>query len=188
MIDIREEVEKIQKKPYETRVRILWVIVLVCGVILIGLWVLSLKNTLKGVDKSSLIAAPTANTQTEKNDIVSVERIETTGDELKIYFNVENNSDDIINLPKTNDIELNGDELSFHPLRMTDRQGNPFVQKVLSHTKNFGILIFGQETVSLTQADLTFNQMFFEKTDTQYFKQELNLDLTKLNENGKLRN
>ena len=69
---------------------------------------------------------------------------------------------------------------------MTDRQGQLFVEKVLSNTQNFGILVF--DNLEAESATLTFNQMFFEQNPTQILSQKFELDFKKLQQDSNLRN
>jgi hypothetical protein len=186
---MKDFLTKLQNQPYETRIKILWGTVLAAGFILVIIWVLSLKSTISGIDGASLIQLnPTTTSNTKQTEIAyaSVERVESTAQFLKIYFNLNNPTDDILNTAKLQNITLTFTGNSIQPQSMTDRQGNPFVQKVLSHTQNFGILVFSASPVH--QASLTFDQMFLEKNSTDVFQQKLELNLDELIKNSNVRN
>jgi hypothetical protein len=180
-------IRKIQDKPYETRVRILWATVGIAGIVLVAIFVFNTKNSLKDVDGKELInidvPSTTAMTQTP---YASVERVERTEKVLKIYFNFNNPTDDILNVSKLSDISLSFDNSKLNPKNITDRQGQAFVQKILSHTQNFGILVF--DPINSGQVTLTFDQMSLEKNPNNIFRQELNLNLDELTETINPRN
>jgi len=184
-----DQIEKIQKKPYESRLKILWSVVAICAVVLLVLWIFNIKNTFQNLDGKSLLKSqPTVSGATPeiKIPIVGVERVETKNNELLIYFNFDNQTDEILSVPKLEDIKLTYNDQVLNPSKITNRQNEPIVQKVLSKTQVFGILTFAKANTE--EATLTFDHMFFESNTSQMFKQTLELDLTKLNSNGKLRN
>ncbi|OGE80099.1 MAG: hypothetical protein A2660_00525 [Candidatus Doudnabacteria bacterium RIFCSPHIGHO2_01_FULL_45_18] len=185
---IKKFLTKLQAKPYETRVKILWGTVIVIGILLIMFWVSDLKGTIKGIDTSNLVDLNPSdqNTVLTKTPFAAVERVELSGTLMKIYFNFTNSSDDILNVSKLNDVSLNINDTSLTPQKMTDRQNAQFVQKVLSHSQSFGILTF--EAAAAKTATLTFDQMFFEKAASDILQQKLELDLEQLTKSEKIRN
>lgn len=188
-MDLRETIKNLQNKPYETRVKILWLTIGIVAVILVAIWVFSLKSTIQGLNGKNLIKADqTTKSNSAKTDtaFVSVERVEQTGNSFKIYFNVNNSTDDILNFPDLTNITLEVNGQSLNPTQIFDRQNNPFVKKILSHTQNFGTLVY--PTVNATSGKLTIDQMSFEKTTDQIFQQELNLNFTELKKSSNLRN
>ena len=185
---MKDFLTRLQNQPYETRIKILWGTVLGAAIILVIIWVLSLKSTISGIDGSSLIKLNTTTTSTTEQAQVayaSVERAEST-DVLKIYFNLNNPTNDILNASKLLNITLTSNGTQIQPTAITDRQGNPFVQKVLSHTQNFGILTF--PAITIHQGTLTFDQMFLEKTPNNVFQQKLELNFDELIKNSNVRN
>lgn len=182
-------IKKLQEKPYETRLRILWGTVMVAAIALVIIFVFNIKNTLQGVDGKKLIDIDNSSNQANvlsEIPYAEVERVERTEKVLKIYFNFKNPTDDIVNISKLTDITLIFDSNTLKPQSMTDRQGNVFVQKILSHTQNFGILIFTPINTNL--ATLTFDQMTLEKSPSNVFQQKLELNLDELSETTKVRN
>lgn len=188
MMKLIDLVDKIQAKPYETRVRILWGTALAATAIIIVIWALNLRSTFNGVSKSDLIkiSNPADSVALTNKTFAGAERIERTGGLLKIYFNFENSTDDILNISKLDDITLLINGKTVKAQKITDRQNNPFVQKILSRTKNFGILYYPQTEGK--DAILTFDRMFLESTPGSLFQQKLELDLEKLNNKADLRN
>lgn len=185
---MKDYIAELQKKPYATRVKILWGGTAAFAIILVIIWSLSLKSTIKNSSGQPLIpqASELTSKDQEETDFLDVERTETTGNTLKIYFNLNNKTDDILNVSKTANIELVTNAGTFRPSKMTDRQGQTFVQKILSHTQNFGILTFS--AVNDTKATLIFNEMFLEKNPNQLLKQTFELDFEKLNQDSQVRN
>lgn len=180
-------IKNLQEKPYETRVKILWGTVGVVAIIILAVWVITLKANIKNLDGKNLLSTPaTTSINQSPSNFASVERAEISGQNLKLYFNFNNPTSDILNVSKNSDISLDIDGKQETPTQMTDRQGQPFVQKVLSKTQNFGILVFPAPRDS--SGKLTFNQIFFEQTPSQIFNQTIDLDLKKLEQDSNLRN
>ena len=188
MISPNDLISKIQKKPYETRVRILWGTVLALAVIIFIAWIFGIKSTLNNVNKSDLIKInnPTTTTPQTNTVFARVERVELGRDQLKVYFNFNNSTDDILNISKLEDVSLQINSATIKPAQITDRQNAPFVQKILSHTQNFGILFF--PATDAKKANLIFDQMFLESQPANLFQQKLDLNLSELNSKAQLRN
>lgn len=181
--------EKLRSKPYETRVRILWSTVIVIGVLLAVIWITSLRGTIKSFNTRDLLKTAPQSTITSAvsdKDYVSIERVDKLNSGLRIYFNVKNETDDILNFPQTDDITLTAEDQTLHPIQILDRQNQPFVVKVLSHTQNFGILVF--PPVGADSAKLTVDEMSFEKTAENSFHQDFDLNFNDLQTPNKLRN
>jgi hypothetical protein len=174
----KNTVSKLQSLPYATRVKILWGTVLIVGIVMVLLIAQSIKSSVNNVDGSLIKIDDTKATSTSPIDYASVERVESDDKFLKIYFNFNNTTNDILNVSKLADIKLVVKEGTLAPQKITDRQGNVYVQKILSHTQNFGILIFPATTSK--NATLTFDQMYLEKDLTNSFQQKLELNLEEL--------
>jgi len=185
---MRDFIGELQKKPYATRVKILWGATAAFAIILVVIWSVSLKSTIENSSGQPLIpqTSEDSNVSQEETSFLTVERTETTGNTLKIYFNLNNQTDDILNVSKIADIELTTEGGTLKPTKMTDRQGLTFVQKILSHTQNFGILTF--PAANGNEATLIFNEMFLEKNPEALLKQTIELDFSKLNQDSKVRN
>jgi hypothetical protein len=186
---MRDFITRLQEKPYESKLKILWGTVFVAAVILVVIFVFNIKNNLKGVNTKSLIQSnnsTASKTALSDTAYASVERIERTDNLLKIYFNFNNSTDDILSISKLEDIDLSFNNDRIKPKTITDRQGKPFVQKILSHTQNFGILTF--DRLNTDDVKLTFDMMFFEKDPSKVFRQDLELNLNELSQPIKVRN
>jgi hypothetical protein len=174
----------LQKQSYHARVRILWGTVAVVAAVLFILWIVTLKSTIKhlGTDNNTNVSG--AATQTAAA-YATVERAENNQNNLKLYFYFDNPTKDILNVSQLSDIELLVNNQRLKPTKMTDRQGQPFVQKVLSHTQNFGILIFPKTDAN--RGELSFNAMFFEQTTQQLLTQTIKLNFKDLQKSTNLR-
>lgn len=180
-------IKNLQEKPYETRMKILWGTVGVVAVLLVTAFIFNLKSVIHQTNGGSFTeGAKNPTSQETSLKLATVERVEKQGTNLKIHFNFNNDSSDILNLSKLEDITLKTKAGDLTPTLMTDRQGQAFVQKVLSHTQNFGILSF--TNVTADSGELLFDEMFFEKTPQQLFSQALELDFNKLNSDNSVRN
>ncbi|MBX4191259.1 MAG: hypothetical protein KW804_00470 [Candidatus Doudnabacteria bacterium] len=181
-------ITRLQNKPYQAKLRILWGIVFVSAVILIIIFGFNIKHTLSGVNTKKLLESKNSasNTALTTTPYAFVERVERTEGSLKVFFNFNNTTDDILSISKPEDITLTLETTRITPKSITDRQGKPFVQKILSHTQNFGVLNFDQ--VNVENAELSFDMMSFEKNPSNNFKQTIKLDLVKLSQPIKVRN
>ncbi len=179
-------ITKLQELAYPTRVRILWITFLIVATGLTVLIIQSIRSTVSNAGGNLTKIELTKSLPESETTYVSVERIEGDSTLLKVYFNLNNTGTDILNVPKLTDIDLKTGEDFLHPQKITDRQGKPFAQKVLSKTQVFGILYF--PATSAHTATLTFNGMFLELQPTRTFRQTLNLDLDKLSKQSEVRN
>jgi hypothetical protein len=184
---MRDFIGELQKKPYETRIKILWGVTIGFGIILIALWSLNIKSTIKNSSGQPLIpiSENTNLPDQDESNFITVERVEISSSALRIYFNLNNQTDDILNVSRLAGIELTTDQGTIRPTQIQDRQNQTFVQKVLSHTQNFGVLVF--PSINADKGSLTFNGMFLEKNPDQILKQTLELDFSKLNQDSKIR-
>lgn len=191
MKSFRNFISDLQQQPYEVRLRILWGSVLVIGLVLIILWFFTLKQSISQLNSDELLAlnpaAPTAPTAAEA--LVLVERAELSEQqEVLLFFKLSNPSADILNVSVLSEIELQLNGRTLHPLKIHDRQNQPFVQKVLSHTTAFGILIFpGFETAG-GSGTLTFDNLFFEQKPEVLFADTQELDFNELLKSQPARN
>lgn len=184
MKNLQDFIAHLQKQPYETRLKILWGTVIGAGIIIVILWMLNLKSTINNLSGTNPTPASTE-VKTQESSFVSIERAENTAG-LKLFFNLNNTTDDILNVPSLDNISLEADGGTIKPTSITDRQGKPFVQKILSHTQDFGILNFPK--IYSDSAVLNFTQMFFERSPDQPLNQKINLDIKKLVKPSDLRN
>lgn len=177
---------ELQKKPYETRVKILWGTTAVAAIVIIVIWTFTLKDTVGNIGPISLTPSGQINKNQSEISVITIERAERINNNLRIYFNINNATDDILTFSKLEDVELELSSGKKQPISLLDRQGLPLVQKVLSHTQIFGTLIF--DNTEETEATLKFNNMFFEKAPDNTLMQTLPLNLQTLIQNSEVRN
>ena len=177
-------INRLQNLSYKTRVRILWGTAAIAAIALIAVWSFNLRSDFKTVNTGDLLGDTATGAQTQ-NKYVKVERISTDDQGLRIYFSIENPTDEILNFSPVDAINLEFGNAGIKPLSILNRQDQPFVQKILSHTTQFGILVFGP--IEAQKATLSFGNLFFENSTQASFKETLELDLDKLNKQEELR-
>jgi hypothetical protein len=177
-MSLQQFIKNLQNKPYEVRTRILWTTTAVATVIVVGVWILGLKQEFGNLDKQSILGSETEVSELSAQHYTQVESIEKLDGKLLVYFSVNNDTNDILNFSKASDIKLVMDGEEHTPSKLTDRQNQNFVLKILSHTQNFGILTFDTET--FRSGALTFDTLFFENNIQKIFKEQINLDPSKL--------
>ncbi len=183
---IKNFLNNLQHRPYAVKVRILWTITVSAAVILIVVWGYSLRNQINKLDGEKLISLPNLQNQTVvESKYVKIERVESSTEGLKIFFSVKNDTNDILNFSRAEEVELEANNSKLTPLRLLDRQNKQFVQKVLSKTENFGILIF--TPVKTDRATITFKDLYFEKSPEQLLKEVIKLDIEELTKDQRLR-
>ena len=182
MTKIKQLLTRLQNKPYETRVKILWSATLIAGILLVGIWLTELKSTvLSPVRQDESVSSSNSAIK-----YISIERTEIDGESTKLFFSVNNGTDDILNFATINDIRLDQDQSGIKPIKLLTRQDKPFVTKILSHTQQFGVLVFGGKLSD--GGDLTFDQLFFEKHPENIFKETIQIDFDQLMKTQELRN
>lgn len=187
MTNLKDFITKLRHKPYETRIRVLWSTTAVLGIILLVLWGYTLKSEIGNLNGTQLLDLPNLDlSQDTPPKFIKVERIEETATVLKIFFSVNNDSADILNFSSVEEIELSANNTTYQPVQVLDRQNKPFVVKVLSHTENFGTLVF--PPVNSDLASITFKDLHFEKQPETIFQETLKLEVAKLKKDAQLRN
>lgn len=178
--------KQLQQQPYKTRIRIMWGTTVVLAVILLSIWVFSIKKEIANLDGQNLLGIQESHeAAAQEAKYVKVERIEQSSTSFKIFFSVNNMENDILNFSSNTEVELVVDDLTIQPLRILDRQNKPFVQKILSKTENFGILVFPQ--VDQDSLTLSFKDLYFENRPDKIFKESIPLDVSELKKNQELR-
>lgn len=185
-MSLKSFLTKLQHKPEAVRVRILWAVVLVVAAILMILWSVNLKSQFADINGDNLFTLPEEESDTLEQKFISVENAEHTDTGLKIFFKIKNPTKNILNFSKADDITLIIDNEKNAAMKLTDRQNQAFVQKILSDTENFGILFF-PKTEART-GKLEFDNLFFENAPETIFKEILDLNFDKLNNQEELRN
>lgn len=175
----------VQNLPLNTRIKIMWISVVIVAIILVGVWFYTLKQQVQNTDFSDLPNLNQNQTTNQPESInaetgyASVEWVDRTDGTLKIYFKINNPTNNILSLSRKDQVTLVSDNLSQEASLLTDRQGNPFAQKALSQSENYGVATF--EDPSQDTATIRFDSLYFENQPSQFFFEEKKLDLDKLN-------
>lgn len=175
MISIQEFIKNLQNKPAEVRNRLFVGSSAIAIVLVVGIWFMNFKHDVKNLAVSS---ATSNSTVQSAPHYVSVDAKESKGSQTLVYFSIKNDTTDILNLPKSSDIKLQIGDKSYAPNKLTDRTGNDFVVKALSNSQVFGIAAF--DSVSGSNGQITFDNLFFEQSASTIFKETLNINLNKL--------
>lgn len=184
---MKDFIKNLQDKPYETRLKIMWGTVLFAGILLIAVFIWNIKAVVQNTSGTDLLNPPVDDSAEQTNlNLLSVEKVETRSGRFRIYFNLNNPGEDILNMALIEDITLTINNVQHQPTEIIDRQGQPFVEKILSKTQNFGVLIF--PTIIGAKGTLEFDQMYFEKSPDTLFSQKVELDFNKLKTDNPIRN
>jgi hypothetical protein len=170
--------KQIQNLPVQIRMRILWALVIIIGIGLLAAWVYSTTRIVNRNNGQSQQPSGTAVQQSDTQQYIEAERIEHKDGQLMVYFKVSNPTDNILVMPQPESITLKAGDQTLTPTAVINRQNGNFQQKILSHTDAFGTLIFNDTAIQNVR--LTFNSLSFETDDNTFFKQDLDLNLEKL--------
>lgn len=170
-------IKRLQDKPEKTRTRILFVTSGVAAIAVFSIWLATFKHQIGSINGSNTQNPSVQTSQASQPHYLSVSRAEVVANKLNVYFAASNDTNDILDFSKLNDINLNANGKNYNPTQVTDRQGQPYVSKVLSHGQNFGILTFDANAKS---GQITFDNLSFEQSPTTLFKETLDLDFDKL--------
>lgn len=184
MINFERLISQLRQKPYQTRIKILWTTTAVAGLLVLAVWGVSLKSEINKLDGQKLLPEINAQQENDKK-FVEVERVESSGNAFNIFFRVKNDTNDILNFSRAEEVTLQARGTEISPNQISDRQNKQFVQKILSHTENFGVLVF--PPLNSDSAELTFKDLYFEKSPETIFKEVLELDLDELKKDQTLR-
>jgi len=191
-MNLNELIRNLQKRPYAVRLRILWATTAIIGIVLVIVWVVTVKNGIGNLNGQNLFnVSPSSDqaqdTSRQESNHILVERVKHSQEgAFHIFFKIENSTDDILNFSPTDQITLKVNGTTLTPLQVLDRQGNPFVKKILSETENFGTLVFSQ--IEAESGQITFDDLFFEQDPSVLFRELLELNFTELNKSQELRN
>ncbi|MBI3952655.1 MAG: hypothetical protein HY336_01735 [Candidatus Doudnabacteria bacterium] len=184
MKKLQQLLAKVQNKPYETKLKILWSTTLLVGILLISLWLLDLKSTVSKLGNND--SPQTNNSAVTSKQFIKLERAEVADGSTKIFFSASNDTDDILNFSTINDIRLDVSKSGVKPAKILDRQSKPFVQKILSKSQEFGTLVFSGSMEG--SGEIIFDQLYFEKHPESLFKEIIQIDFDGLAKNQELRN
>ncbi|MBI2607324.1 MAG: hypothetical protein HYW51_00685 [Candidatus Doudnabacteria bacterium] len=187
-------IRNLQNKPYGARIRILWTTTIIIGIVLVAVWLATLKNNISNLGGENILGdnpLPDNNFLADQgnqaqNNYITAERTGLTpAGASEIFFKVNNPTQDILNFSPLDQIELKVGQTILTPLKLTNRQGQTFVKKILSNTENFGTLTFQQ--IEADNGTLIFDNLFFEQAPTNIFKETLELDFKNLSKTQELR-
>jgi hypothetical protein len=170
--------KQIQNLPERTRVQILWVFIIIIGAALLAIWVYSTTKVVNRNDNPQDQQSAAVSEERSGQKYIEVEAVEHKGGNLLVYFKATNPTDNILVVSKPESIALKAGDKSLNPSSVVNRQNQSFQQKILSHSEAFGTAVF--EDTAVQNVTLTFNNLSFETDDGTLFKQELQLDLQKL--------
>lgn len=175
-MNLPDLIKKIQDQPLHIRNRILFVSVGMVGAAVIAVWAVTFKQDLKQLS----VASVTTTTQTQESapHYLSVSAKDSSDGKLLLYFSINNDTADILNFPQASDISLTIYGKKYNPDKITDRTGNEFIKKSLSHSQAFGILSFSG--VPNGSGEITFNNLYFEQSPGSLFSETLPLNIAKL--------
>jgi hypothetical protein len=184
---LQDFIKNLQNKPDHIKNRILWSTSTVAAVIVVTIWFTNFKHQIANISGSDILNInSTAQSQESAPHYLAVENAQETNDALIIYFNVKNDSSDILNFSGDTDISLTIDGNKLTPTKITDRQNQAFVKKVLSNSQTFGILTFDKPQGK--SGELTFDNLYFEQSPETIFKETLKFDSSKLTPPQNIRN
>ncbi|MBI2355987.1 MAG: hypothetical protein HYV13_02180 [Candidatus Doudnabacteria bacterium] len=185
MNSIANLIAKIQQKPYKVRMRMLWGATAAVALILMVIWFFSVKKAVTNIDSQDLLNINRNEIPVQEAKYVKVERIEESNNSLKIFFSVNNPETDILSFSSSTEVELTTNKLTLNPVQIQDRQNKMFVQKILSKTENFGILVFSK--VDSDSIKLVFKDLYFESRPDKIFSESISLNVDELKMKQELR-
>jgi hypothetical protein len=184
---ISNGVKNLQDKPDHIKTRILWSTSAVAAVLVVTVWFTNFKHQIANISGSDILNINSGSqSQTSAPHYLQVENATRANNQLQIFFQVKNDTNDILNFSPLADISLVLDGKKISPTAVTDRQNQAFVKKVLSNSQTFGILTF--DNPEGDQAVLTFDNLYFEQSPENIFKETLDIDLGKLTPPESIRN
>lgn len=179
-------IKRLQDKPQKTRTRILWVASCFAAIVVFTVWFTTFKNELGKINGSELAELQAQVTLESEPHYLKVTRAEFKDNNLSLYFDITNDTDDILNFSKNSEITLTANGEERKPTQITDRQNNPYVQKALSRSQTFGILKF--DLSDTETGKITFDNLYFEQSPQTRFKETISLDFVKLQTTQTIRN
>lgn len=202
-MDLKNFFKGLQNRPYEQRVRLLWLATTACGVILLLLWApfLKLNNTFPAAQNNELISSlkqGLSETQEQLNklgqeaksqlalgevppDFQPVTIKDFTFQEeaglLIIFLQITNPTLDILNFLNVDraNIQLIDQDQNLLPQKILLDNQELFPNRILSKTELTGQLTFPRPKSN--EVTLRITKMFFENTPNNLFNQELKLVL-----------
>jgi hypothetical protein len=172
-------IKNLQDKPDHIRNRIFLGSSAVVVVAVVSLWFISFKHQVQNISGASLTTSLTQNlSQNSTAHYLAVDGADDSNGKTVIYFSVNNDTSDILSFSQNDDITLSVDGKDYKPSSLQTRQQQAFVQKILSNTQVFGIATF--DVSGKSDAELTFDNLYFEQNPSNIFKETLDIDFGKL--------
>lgn len=174
-----QALEYLRSRSDRTKTKIAAVAIVLTVIILGGIWMATISNSLGGFGADDLsIDTSTPNPVSDTQHVI-VEAADTKNGKTYIYFKLENPNDDILNLPKADGISIQVGNRIYNADAITNRQNQPFPVKALNQTTNYGIVTFPEFNLK-GNATMTFDNMSFEHSNQSIFKEHIDVDLSKL--------
>lgn len=168
--------ERLQSLHPTHKSRILVVVAIISTISFGSMWVNNIKNELVGIDTNELI--PQSGTVLSATNYVTLESTEIKNDKRYLYFKVENNTDDILNFSTPEKISMNLGDGEVQPEEIYDRQQTLFPTKILSNTTVYGTLVL--PTTDGEAGTIVFDDLYFETSPDQLFKESMQIDFETL--------
>ena len=186
MSNYSEFIKNLQSKPYAVRMRILVTTAVIATIVVIAVWLIGFKQEFRNLNKQSILVSNSSTSHLSAQHYTNIDGAEIVDGKLLVYFSAKNDTTDILNFSKTQDMKLSLDGKDLTPSKLTDRQSQPFVQKILSNSQNFGIATF--DIGSAKSATITFDNLYFENNPSNIFKEQITFDPNKLSKPADLKN
>lgn len=177
--------EYLQTRSDRTKNRIILFVVILAALGFGYLWINSLSGNFGDLSADSIIPKGDSGAEVSTQKFISLEAKENKDGKTYIYFKIENPTDDILNFSATDDIFIRTESRDIEAEKITNRQNQEFVRKVLSKTTNYGVITFPQLTPA--ESIIIFDIMFLEQNPNNIFKEELEFNIENLDEVGELR-
>jgi len=170
-------INKIQNKPYETRVKLFWIGLIIAVLLLGTVWgAVALADKPQEQPQNGIIAQfkewfanardradDMASTHSEKEPITILEATETAAGQVLILFSVTNETDNILTLLNTTEStapKIVSNATSTEPISVATSDGQPFPGKILSHTTLAGSMLINKPAT--TSFTLEFSNLYYE--------------------------
>ena len=174
---------KIQSKPYETRVKLFWtgliIAILALGVIwgTVAFTDKPQEQSQKGIisqfkewfAKARESAEDTILENSEKEPITIISATKTAAGQVLILFLVNNDTDNILTLLNTDELtapKIISNATSTVPISVATSDGQPFPGKILSRTSLAGSMLIEDPTT--TSFTLEFSNLYYEPDKVKF--------------------
>lgn len=174
---INRVMEYLRSREPHVKNRIVIVVVALAGIGLTSAYFNGIQKQLASIEGQELI--PNTGTVLSATNFITVEAAEKKDGKTYIYFQVKNDTSNIMNFSSKEKISFQSNGNSVNPEKIANRQGQAFVTRILSNTQEFGTLIF--PNLDSDRGTLNFENMFFEsETGEKTYNQSVEVDFGKL--------